>query len=113
MAVLAAVAVRLLTPLGWMPNPAAGGSLLVICTGDGSRLAIGSDLPGHGPHPLTPHDQCVFAGASLVDGPEPVLVPAPPTRVALAAAAPLAPPAIWRGRDEHRQQLPRGPPQQV
>jgi hypothetical protein len=113
MAVLAAVAARFLTPVGWMPNASgAGGPAFVICTVDGPRFAGDPDLPSHGGD-RAPHDHCLFAGFALVGGAEPALVPAPAPRFALDAGKPVVRQALWVPGEEYRLQFPRGPPRQV
>jgi hypothetical protein len=114
MAVLAAVAVRFLTPVGWMPNASGdGGPAFVICTADGARLAGGLDFPGHPADHDAGHDHCLFAGFALVGGPEPALVRAPAPRFALDAGKPVVRQALWVPRERHRPQFPRGPPRLV
>jgi hypothetical protein len=114
MAVLAAVAVRFVTPAGWMPNPnGIDGSAFVICTGDGPLLAHGLDIPGHSPKHGIPHERCLFSGISLVGGPDPTFVPTPPLRVVAGAQTPFLRHAVWRPREKHRLQSARAPPLEV
>jgi hypothetical protein len=113
-AVLAAVAVRFLTPVGWMPNPTgAGGSAIVICTADGPRIAKGLELPNPGRGHDTGHDHCLFAGFSLVAGPDLAAVPTPPVRFAADSGGPVLHWAPRLSGERHRPQFPRGPPQLV
>lgn len=114
MAVLAAVAVRFVTPAGWMPNPnGAGGPAFVICMADGPHLARGIDLPAPAHDHDAGHDHCLFAGFALVGAPELVSAPVPPVSVVAEADGPAVRPSLWRPADEHRPQLPRGPPREV
>jgi hypothetical protein len=111
-AVLAAVAVRFLVPVGWMPNAGAGAPV-VICTAEGVRLADRPDLPvpGH-THPAH-QEHCLFAGFALIGGHGLAAVPAPTVRLAPRPSRPLFDWAPSLQGEQHRPQYPRGPPQPV
>jgi len=111
-AVLAAVAIRFLTPVGWMPNPngGAGGSPIVICTAQGPHLARSLDLPAPGRDHDAGHDHCLFAGFALVGGSDLVFAATPPLRFAVDAGKLIAQWAPPLPGEQHRLQFPRGPP---
>lgn len=110
---LFAVFLQALIPQGYMPNVdgAPGGSPIVICTGDGMRMAppAGDKAPVHRqPH----HDVCAFAGHAPVAGPAPILALAPVVfvrRIAPALPEAAAPPGLRR----HREQAARAPPRLI
>ena len=112
LAVLAMVAVRLLTPAGWMPNPRAfDGALFVICSAEGPHLAGKTKAPQKAPAaPARSHDLCVFSGYAATGGPD-IASFAAPRRTVLEPAGPtIVADASWSPHSQYRQQAPRGPP---
>lgn len=113
MAVLAAVAVRFLTPVGWMPNPNAhGADVIIICTGDGPLLLHGADPPGNAPAHGASHEHCLFAGFALFGGRTASFIPAR-LQVRADTHKPALRRVLWRSREDYRLQAPRGPPEEV
>jgi hypothetical protein len=110
LALLAACAMRFLTPVGWMPSASANsGPTLVICTGHGAQPAPSPGHPGQGPTPSA-HEACPFAGFVALDPPAPPALRLP----GLAWTAGPEDDAItdlWRSpAPDYRRQAPRGPP---
>lgn len=113
-AVLAAVAVRFLTPAGWMPNlQTPGGPTFVICSADGEQLTYSPDLPTHAPKPEIGHDHCLFCGFATVGGSDLAALASPPVRYAAGAGQTLASQTAWHTPERYRRQAPRGPPAQI
>jgi hypothetical protein len=110
-ALLVAVALRLATPAGWMPNiDGRPGSWLVVCTGHGPAL---QQLPGdHDPAPAkdkAQHEHCAFSGLAFADPPAVPAFP-PPARFAAVARLPGRDVAPTAGPDRRRPQSQRAPP---
>ncbi|MGA7675921.1 MAG: DUF2946 family protein [Rhizomicrobium sp.] len=115
---LAAMMLRALLPVGWMPNPSmAGGTPLTICTMNGPvQMVLGPDGQPQKPKPhqgnANHHDTCPFAAAPHFATTTPPIALGPAViRVSLAPAA-LRPLAIWTTQ-QHSLQSPRAPPRLV
>jgi hypothetical protein len=111
---LAAMMLRGLMPVGWMPASQGSGSLVVLCTLSGPvHVYLGTDGQPHNPKPSHGDsgrvEACPFAGAphfALLAGPPPALgtivsVPRPGLLVRREAAL---------GRSQFSLHAPRAPP---
>lgn len=115
---LAAMMLRALLPIGWMPNTAgAQGTPIMLCTIDGPvHILIGSNgqpikqkpAPADGHH----HDVCPFGAAPHFATPVPALALAAPTAAAHFANFAVEPNIIG-GAQRYSQQAPRAPPSLV
>ena len=112
LAVLAAVALRLLTPAGWMPSPKGfDGSLFVICSAEGPHLAGKTEAPQKIPAaPAKSHDLCVFSGYVATGAPDVPSFAAPRPALLDPAGPTVVADAPWSPHSQYRQQAPRGPP---
>jgi hypothetical protein len=102
---LAALLLRALMPLGWMPGSAQlGQAAWIICTADG---LIQHGTPGHdGSHQ---HQQpCAFAAAHVMASPQGHIFSAPLLQA--AALESQAAPAVIRVAAVFTPQSPRAPP---
>ena len=88
---LAALLIRALLPLGWMPGQAQlGQAAFIICAADGT---IQHGAPGKDDS-ARPHQPCAFAAASQIfDLPEPAHIATP--------SVALLPAAVWAAADIH------------
>jgi len=103
---LAALLLRAMVPLGWMPGTAQlGQAAWIICTADGQ---IQHGIPGKDEAAGHHQQPCAFAAAHVMATPQ-VHAFAPPQ---LQMAAPDAglPPGIIRIATAFTPQSPRGPP---
>jgi hypothetical protein len=102
---LAALLLRALVPLGWMPGAAQlGQAAWIICTADGG---ITHGTPGHDQD--RQHQQpCAFAGAHALAAPVAHAFAAPLLRAAATEAA--VPPAVLYVATAFAPQSPRAPP---
>jgi hypothetical protein len=112
---LAAMVLRALLPDGWMPaSSASAGTLLTICTMDGSvQMALGDDGQPHKQQPANhnsgSHEVCPFAAAQHF---------AAPISLASLTAPSIAAPILYGNtatetsgaRDFYSPQSLRGPP---
>jgi len=102
---LAALLLRALMPLGWMPGaPALGQGAFIICMADG-QIRHGTparDESGRHPQP------CAFAAASLLTTPQSPAIGAPFPAMASLETAMAATAMPKAGR--FTPQSPRGPP---
>jgi hypothetical protein len=109
---LAAMMLRALMPVGWMPNPAgAAGALFVICTADGPLLQTGQHdhgkhAPDDGQHS---HEECPFAAAPHVAAPVTVAQIALPSFFGRFSNPPLASVSVVFTA-VYQPQSPRAPP---
>ena len=102
---LAALLLRALMPLGWMPGSAQlGQSAWIICTADGQ---IQHGTPGKD-NSRQQHQLCAFAAAHVMASPGGYSFAAP--RLQAAALKTRATPAIIRVADVFTPQSPRAPP---
>jgi hypothetical protein len=110
---LTAIALRALTPAGWMPTGQPGAPM-VICTGEGPMAlkAPGDHVPA--PDSKAHHEPCAFSGLGFAPAPESRAV-AVAERVLFALEAPAAPrSSITPGRGLAAPPPPaRGPPIQL
>ena len=102
---LAALLIRALLPLGWMPGQAQlGEAAFVICAADGT---LQHGMPGKDGE-AKPHQPCAFAAASQIfDLPEAAHIPAP--SVARLPGTVLAAADVRTGAI-HRPHAARAPP---
>ena len=102
---LAALLLRALVPLGWMPGSAQlGQAAWVICTADGQ---IQHGTPGKD-DATQQHQPCAFAAAHVMAAPQASAIAAPQLRTA-ALETGMAP-AIPRVAAAFTPQAPRAPP---
>ena len=109
---LAAMVLRALLPVGWMPGPSA--SLpLVLCTMNGPvqvMVPLGDEPSKHKTDDGSQHGICPFAASVhfAVASAAPTLAP---SSLSLALASTLALPRAWAPAKRHTPQSPRAPPQ--
>ena len=103
---LAALLLRALMPLGWMPGTAQlGEAAFIICAADGSIQHGAPDKQDS----AVPHQPCAFAAAvQLFDTPDAAVL-LPPSSMALVIAG-VIPPAAPVADPAHAPQSPRAPP---
>jgi hypothetical protein len=103
---LAALLLRALMPLGWMPGTAQlGEAAFIICKADGS-IQHGAPDKQDG---AAPHQPCAFAAAiALFDTPDAAAI-APPSSIALIVGDAVSSVAL-RVLAPHTPQAPRAPP---
>ena len=119
---LAAMMLRALLPMGWMPNPDGfAQSPLVICLMDMSSGAAMSamdmskpmdmDMKGHGQDhgQQQNNEQCPFAAAPHIAAPVTIAELAPPSELARFAEKPSSSTLLALAVDYHPQS-PRAPP---
>jgi hypothetical protein len=122
---LAAMMLRALLPMGWMPNPDGfAQSPLVICLMDmpsGMPQAMdmshdmdmskpmGMDMHGHDHGQQQSNEQCPFAAAPHVAAPFTIAEIAPPSELAHFAETPVSRTQFAFALDYHPQS-PRAPP---
>jgi hypothetical protein len=119
---LAAMMLRALLPMGWMPNPDGfAQSPLVICLMDmpsGMDMSAMKDMagmdmskPGHDHGQQQSNETCPFAAAPHVGAPLGLIAElSPPSQLARLAEKPVAETAI-SADPAHQPQSPRAPPQ--
>lgn len=112
--VLAALAVRLAVPAGYMPVVGVDGVTLSICTGAGplQMAASGHDMHNmhHGQQDIDPQGRCAFADLALpaIGGADPFQLAAALAFIVSLGLVPLVPLVL---RDIPRLRPPlRGPP---
>ncbi|MGH6827615.1 MAG: DUF2946 family protein [Rhizomicrobium sp.] len=114
---LAAMVLRALLPMGWMPNPAGfGQSPLIICLMDSGAVATSSmamsksmDMKGGTHHGQQNGEACPFAAAPHL-APSAMVAAAAEPRSAEATRFPRAPVARQHGPAFYSPQSPRAPP---
>lgn len=79
---LAAIAMRAVVPVGWMPGTSADGTPIVLCTAQGLAEIIldadGKPVGPDTPQDVTHHDTpCVFSAAAHLAAPPAIFEPAP------------------------------------
>lgn len=127
---LAAMMLRALLPMGWMPNPDGfAQSPLVICLMDmpsGMAMSHGTDMshamdmskpmdmdmPGHGQDhgQQQNNEQCPFAAAPHIAAPFTIAEIAPPSELAHFAETPISR-ALFAFALDYHPQSPRAPPE--
>jgi len=118
---LAAMMLRALLPMGWMPNPDGfAQSPLVICLMDMSSGAAMSAMDMSKPMDMQSHgndhgqqqnnEQCPFAAAPHAAAPVTVAEVAPPSVLSRFVVHEAAPQAV-HGAGHHQPQSPRAPPE--
>jgi hypothetical protein len=102
---LAALLLRALVPLGWMPGTAQlGQAAFIICGADGS---VQHGIPGK--QDIAHHQPCAFAAAAKLFGTPDAAVIAPPSSHRLEIAGAIVPPAPVPDA-ARTPQAPRAPP---
>lgn len=119
---LAAMLLRALLPMGWMPNPAGfAQSPLVICLMDmpsGTAMAMDMskpmdmDMKGHGQDhgQQQNNEQCPFAAAPHAAAPVTIAELAPPSILSRFVVHEAATEAV-HGAGHYQPQSPRAPPE--
>jgi hypothetical protein len=79
---LAAIAMRAVVPVGWMPGTSADGTPIVLCTAQGLvEIILGDDgepIGSDAPQDVTHHDTpCVFSATAHLSAPPATFEPAP------------------------------------
>ena len=104
---LAAMLLRAMLPVGWMPSSAPG-TWLTICSGDAGVLG-GHGKPSPADSSQHSHEECPFAAAPVLAAPGAQAVLAAPAYVT-AMVQTLAPPAGPARSGRYQPQSPRAPP---
>ncbi len=104
---LAALLLRALVPIGWMPAAEAAGTPFVICSvnGPAQHAPDGQKLPDDSAH----HQTCAFAAAPHLAKTPDVVALAEPSLPVHVIARSEAEPALARPSPQ-RTQSPRAPP---
>jgi hypothetical protein len=103
---LAALLLRALVPLGWMPGSAQlGQAAWIICTADG---AIQHGTPGKDDGQSQHQPPCAFAAAHIMASPQALVFAAPLLQAAVTQN--VAAPAAVRPRAAFTPQAARAPP---
>jgi hypothetical protein len=113
---LAAMMLRALLPMGWMPNPEGfAQSPLVICLMDmpsGVDMSHAMDMHGHDHGQQQNNEQCPFAAAPHIAAPFTIAQLAPPSELARFAEKPASHTLPALALDYHPQS-PRAPPNSI
>jgi len=115
---LAAMMLRALLPMGWMPNPDGfAQSPLVIClmdmpSGMDMSKPMDMDMHGHDRGQQQNNEQCPFAAAPHIAAPFTIAELAPPSELARFAEKPVSRTLPALALDYHPQS-PRAPPTSI
>lgn len=108
MLALAAMVLRALTPVGWMPG--AAGAPITLCSADGPiHLVVGEDGKPHKPQKDDGHQVCPFAAASHFAPPQ-LAVALAPRAVVFDAADPISATTLLVEKPRLFSHAPRAPP---
>jgi hypothetical protein len=109
LALVSLLALRLMSPPGFMPAFANGAVTIIVCPDAEPASGLG-DHNHHGSHSKVVHQTCAYASASTF-GAAPADAPVLAAPFAAAATSLIARPFAFAGQHrDHERPPPRGPP---